>query len=151
MNRSEDELQEIGKVSASGAEIRSWDLLMLDAEASKDNNQYTLAVVNAFQALELRLQDFIETTMTFQGIPRAEIEDRLNKTWRMKERLKDLVPALTGRKLITDDSDLWDRFCWAHDDIRNKLIHSARDLDYAKTENTVGTCRDVNRWLDSIR
>ena len=85
--------------------------------------------MNAFQALELRLEDFLDKKMTAQGLPDTDIEERLGRTWRTKERLKELVPSLSGRRLIDDDPKLWDRFCWAYDDIRNKLIHAARDLD----------------------
>ena len=60
------------------------------------------------------------------------------------------MPSLSGRRLIDDDRNLWDRFCWAYDDIRNKLIHAARDLDHDKTERAVTACRDVGRWLNAI-
>jgi hypothetical protein len=150
MNRAGSELNEISRKAATGEEIPPWQLLFLDAEASLETNAFTLAVVNAFQALELRLEDFLEKMMTTQGVPAAEIEERLGKVWRTKERLKDLVPSLSGRRLIDDDPNLWDRFCWAYDDIRNKLIHAARDLDHAKTERAIAACRDVRRWLDEI-
>ena len=150
MNRSETELGAISRKTATGEEILPWDLLFLDAEASLDTNAFTLSVVNAFQALELRLEGFLERKMTDLGLTAPQIEARLGKTWRTKERLQDLVPSLTGRRLIDDDQKLWDRFCWAYDDIRNKLIHAARDLDHDKTERTVTACRDVGRWLDAI-
>lgn len=150
MNRSGAELNEIARKATTGAEIPPWDLLFLDAEASLDTNAFTLAVVNAFQALELRLEDLLEKKMTAQGLAAADIEERLGRIWRTKERLKDLVPSLSGRRLLDDDPKLWDRFCWAYDDIRNKLIHAARDLDHDKTERAVAACRDVGQWLDAI-
>jgi len=142
MNRSEAELEAISRKTAAGEEIALWDLLFLDAEASIDSNAFTLSVVNAFQALELRLEDFLEKKMTDQGLTTAQIEEQLGKTWRTKERLKNLVPSRAGRRLIDDDPTLWDRFCWAYD-IRNKLIHAARDLDHHKTERAMTACRDV--------
>jgi hypothetical protein len=150
MNRSGAELNDIAGKAATGEEIPPWDLLFLDAEASLETNAFTLAVVNAFQALELHLEDFLEKKMTAQGLSGAEIEERLGRIWRTKERLKDLVPALTGRRVIDDDPKLWDRFCWAYDDIRNKLIHAARDLDHDKTERALVACRDVRGWLDAM-
>ena len=150
MNRSETELNAISRMSASGEDIATWDLLFLDADASLNSNSFTLAVVNAFQALELRLEDFLERRMAYLGIPPAVIEERLDKIWRTKERLKDLVPSLVGRRLINDDPKLWNRFCWAYDDIRNKLIHSARDLNHDKTERAISACRDVGAWLNTI-
>jgi predicted phage-related endonuclease len=87
--------------------------------------------------------------MAHQGMESAQIEERLGRIWRTKERLKDLVPSLVGRRLIDDDASLWNRFCWA-DDIRNKLIHAARDLDHDKAERAISACRDVGAWLDSI-
>jgi hypothetical protein len=150
MNRSGAELNDIARKAAGDEEIPLWDLLFLDAEASLHANAFTLAVVNAFQALELRLEDFLEKKMTAQGLAVAEIEERLGRIWRTKERLKDLVPSICGRRVIDDDRMLWDRFCWAYDDIRNKLIHSARELDQDRTERAVRACRDVRQWLDTI-
>jgi hypothetical protein len=150
MNRSEAELNAIHRMTTAGEDIAPWELLFLDAQASLDSNAFTLSVVNAFQALELRLEEFLEKRMKDRGLTAAEIEETLGKTWRTKERLKDLVPSLAGRKLIDDDRNLWDRFCWAYDDIRNKLIHAARDLDHDKADRAVTACRDVGRWLDGI-
>lgn len=150
MNRSEQELHSISKMLSTAEEIATWDLLSLDAEASLSSNSFTVAVVNAFQALELRLEEFLQKKMSDQGLRPEQIEDALSRTWRTKERLRELVPAVAGRKLITDDRDLWERFCWAYDDIRNKLIHAARELDYSKTETAVKACRDVVQWLNSI-
>src|SRR5580693_9094423 len=103
MNRSGKELNEIAKKAATDEEIPLWDLLFLDADSSLETNAFTLAVVNSFQALELRLQDFLEKKMAAQGLVATEIESRLNKVWRTKERLKDLVPSLSGRRVIDDD------------------------------------------------
>jgi hypothetical protein len=60
------------------------------------------------------------------------------------------IPLLTSRQLFEDDRNVWDRFCWAYDDIRNKLIHAARDLDQNRTEKAITACREVERWLNSI-
>jgi len=150
MNRSETELNVISRMTATGEDIATWDLLFLDADASLNSNSFTLAVVNAFQALELRLEDFLESRMGRQGMRQAEIDERLDRMWRTKERLKDLVPSLVSRRLIDDDPKLWDQFCWAYDDIRNKLVHAARALDHEKAERAISACRDVSAWLDGV-
>jgi hypothetical protein len=98
----------------------------------------------------MRLEEFLQKKMVLQGLSATQIEDQLGRTWRTKDRLRELVPALVGRKLINDDRGLWDRFCWAYDDIRNKLIHAARDLDYPRTESAITACHDVSLWLNSI-
>ena len=59
--------------------------------------------MNAFQALELRLEDFLERRMAHQGMQPADIEEQLGGIWRTKERLKDLVPSLVGSRLIDDN------------------------------------------------
>jgi hypothetical protein len=150
MNRSETELNAIARMCATGEDIATWDLLFLDADASLNSNSFALAVVNAFQALELRLEDFLERRMAHQGMQPADIEERLGRIWRTKERLKDLLPSLVGRRLIDDDPNLWNRLCWAYDDIRNKLIHAAGDLDHDKAERAISACCDVGAWLDTI-
>ena len=150
MNRSEAELNAMWGMSAAGEEIATWDLLLLDAESALNTNSFALAIVNAFQAIELDVEDFLERRMAHQGMQPADIEERLGRIWCTKERLKDLVPSLVGRRLIDDDTDLWNRFCWAYDEVRNKLIHTARDLDHDKTERAISACRDVGAWLDKI-
>jgi hypothetical protein len=36
------------------------------------------------------------------------------------------------------------------DDIRNKLIHAARDLDCDKADRAVTACRGVSQWLNAM-
>jgi hypothetical protein len=150
MNRSETELKAISRMSASGEDIATWELLFLDADASLDSNSFALAVVNAFQALELHIEDFLRRQMAHNGMRPTDIDERLDRNWRTKERLKELVPSFVGRRLIDENPKLWDRFCWAYDDIRNKLIHAARDLDRDNAERAVYACRDVGAWLNTI-
>lgn len=128
MNRSEIEIREIADLLASGTDLPIPDLLMLDAEASLENNQYTLAVVHVFQALELFLEEFLRGRLAATGSD-AQIE--LDAVWRTKERLRDLVRKATGRS----------EFCTVYDQTRNRLIHAARDLDASRTRAAVNVCR----------
>jgi hypothetical protein len=146
MNRSENEIREIAELLASGAELPVPDLLMLDAEASLESNRYTLAVVHAFQALELFLEEFLRGRLAAAGF---DAQGELDAVWRTKERLRDLVRKATARSLL-DDRDLWDEFCTVYDQTRNHLIHAARDLDAPRTRAAVDVCRKVINWLKSL-
>lgn len=149
MNRSEGEVQEIAKLLQSGDELPLHELLLLDAQASLEDNRFTLAVVHAFQALELYLEEFLRVRLAAKGFAETVVEDRLNSVWRTKERLKDILREATGHSLL-EERPLWDDFCTVYDQTRNKLIHTARDLDTPRTRKAVQVCRDVIRWLETL-
>jgi hypothetical protein len=146
MNRSENEIREIAELLASGAELPVPDLLMLDAEASLEGNRYTLAVVHAFQALDLFLEEFLRGRLAAAGF---DAQSELDTVWRTKERLRDLVRKATTRSLL-EERELWDEFCTVYDQTRNRLIHAARDLDAPRTRAAVNVCRTVISWLKSL-
>jgi hypothetical protein len=146
MNRSEQEIRGIAELLKSGAELPVPDLLLLDAEASLENNQYTLAVVHGFQALELFLEEFLRGRLAAAGL---DAQSELDTVWRTKDRLRDLVRKATTRSLL-DDRELWDEFCTVYDQTRNRLIHAARDLDTPRTRAAVDVCRKVINWLKSL-
>ena len=114
------------------------------------DNQYALAVVHAFQALELSLQSFLEDRMLSDGLSHKQVAQRLRSVWPLKRRMKEFVPTYTGKALSVVDNALWARFCWAHDEIRSEFLHAARALDREKTEKAVTACRDVHDWLKSL-
>jgi hypothetical protein len=149
MNRSEREMQEIAKLLRLGDELTLHEFLLLDAQASLEDNRFALAVIHAFQALELYLEEFLRARLVAKGLGEAVVEAKLKSVWRTKERLTDLLQEATGHNLL-EERRLWDDFCTVYDQIRNKLIHSAHDLDTTRTRKTVQVCRDVIRWVETL-
>ena len=106
-------------------------------------------MVHAFQALELYLEEFLRVRLAAKGFAETVVENRLNSVWRTKERLKDILREATGHSLL-EERQLWDDFCTVYDQTRNKLIHTARDLDTTRTRKAVQVCRDIIRWLETL-
>lgn len=108
-----------------------------------------MTVVHSFQALELFLEAFLESKFLAKGLDDAAVSDHLGRFWRTKERLRELLSEATGHTL-SENSDLWDRFCTIYDQIRNKLIHVGKNIDEQKAKDTLETCRDVMNWVSAL-
>ena len=149
MNRPRQELITIGDMLDSQADIPVPELLFLDAEAALHTKRFILTVVHSFQALELFLEAFLESKFLAKGLDDAAVSDHLGRFWRTKERLRELLSEATGHTL-SENSDLWDRFCTIYDQIRNKLIHVGKNIDEQKAKDTLETCRDVMNWVSAL-
>src|SRR5262249_54533803 len=146
MNRSERELERIAGLLKTGDDLPVPELLFLDSEASLHANRFVLTVVHAFQALELFIDDFLRTRLAATGLDALTVDKKLDQHWRTKERLKELLKEATGHAL-TENPALWDPFCNVYDQVRNRLIHAAKEVDKAKAELCLSTCQNVVEWL----
>lgn len=149
MNRSEQEILQTVALLQSGQDLPMHQLLLLDAEASLKSNRFTLSVIHAFQALELRLEELIRTRLLGRGLTPSAADARLDTVWRTKDRLKDLLKEATGRSLF-EERTLWDQFCTVYNQTRNKLIHAAKEIDAPRSREAVDVCRAIVTWLDGI-
>jgi hypothetical protein len=150
MNRSENEIRRTLATLQSGEDLPIYELLLLDAEASLNSHRFTLSVIHAFQALELRLEDLIRNRLLGAGLSQSAVDARLDTVWRTKDRLKDLLREATGKSLLVEQRALWDTFCTVNDQTRNKLIHAAKDLDETRSREAVEVCRAIIAWLNGV-
>jgi len=149
MNRSKRELMALGDMLDSEQEIPLPELLFLDAEAALHSKRLVLTVVHSFQALELFLEAFLESRLMARGHNEALVSELLERHWRTKERLRELLFEATGHTLY-ENIPLWDRFCTIYDQVRNKLIHAAKHIDEPRAKETLKTCREVVDWVSEL-
>lgn len=148
MNRPGREIEEISKTLKAQSEIPLAELLFLDAQAALNSDRYVLAVIHAFQGLEVFLEEFLYQHLSTKGLASDAIEKLIPR--RTKERLKGVLKQATGHAL-TEDQELWDRFCLVYDQVRNKLIHTAKEIDQRRSLQAVETCLAVQGWLRNLK
>jgi hypothetical protein len=150
MNRSGREIEEFANILETGRELPVHELLFLDAGAALADSRFLLAVVHAFQALEIFLEGYLREAFARKGLAPGAIDDKLDHTRRTKERLRDLLPEATGRSL-RENTALWDAFCTCYDTVRNRLIHAAAEIDSDKAGNALAICRQVVDWIAALQ
>jgi hypothetical protein len=149
MNRTKREIEEIAATLKVQSELPLADLLFLDAQAALSSERYVLAVIHAFQALEVFLEEFLYRRFAAKGMAADAIE-RIVAPRRTKERLKEVLSQATGHSL-TEDRELWDRFCLVYDQVRNKLIHAAKEIDQQRSRQAVEVSLAVQAWLNDLK
>jgi hypothetical protein len=148
MNRTGHEIEEIARTLKAHSEIPLAELLFLDAQAALSTDRYVLAVIHAFQGLEVFLEEFLYRRFADKGMTPDAIE-KIVAPRRTKERLKDVLRQSTGHSLA-ENRELWDRFCLSYDQVRNKLIHAAKEIDQHRSREAVEACLAVQTWLNKL-
>jgi len=149
MNRTKREIEEIATTLKVQSELPVAELLFLDAQAALSSDRYVLAVIHAFQGLEVFVEEFLYQRFAAQGMPPDAIE-RIVAPRRTKERLKEVLSQATGHSLA-ENHELWDRFCLIYDQVRNKLIHAAKEIDQHRSGQAVEVCVAVHAWLSDLK
>ena len=128
-----------------GSSCPIYELLFLNADASYHKQMFTLAVVESFQALEIFLENFL-ISKSNSVLLEKEIEKKLDKTWRTKDRLTILLPEV-GVKSPLENRGLWDQWCTMYDKIRNEVIHKGKESDATETLKTIDFNKSMVNWI----
>lgn len=150
MNHSKQKIKSIKNILESGNKPPIYELLLLSADASFNKKMFILAIVSSFQGLEIYLEKFLISKYKQKNISDEEIENKLNLTWRTKERLKKLLEEETGHSLIRENKELWDKWCVKYDKVRNEVIHKNKEMNQEETEQTLKINCDIISWIKSI-
>jgi len=145
VNRPKTEIDAIRKTLKDGSPCPIYELLFLNAEASYHKRMFTLAVVESFQALEIFLENFLISKLNCV-LSEKEVDEKLGKTWRTKERLKTLLPEV-GVKPPLEDRGLWDHWCTMYDKIRNEVIHKGKEIGATETRKTIDLNKEMVNWI----
>ncbi|MGD0785804.1 MAG: hypothetical protein ABR969_08305 [Sedimentisphaerales bacterium] len=145
INRSKREIDKIKEMLENGSSCPIYELLFMNAEASYCKQIFVLAVVESFQALEIFLENFLLSK--FKNIlSEDEIEKRMDKIWRTKERLKTLLPEV-GVKSPLANQNLWDQWCTMYDKIRNEVLHKGKEINALETLKTINLNKEMVKWI----
>lgn len=149
MNRSKQETEKIAEMLKNGGKPPLYELLLLNARSSLDKRMFNLSIVSSFQGLEIFLENFFIDKYTRQNMTQIDIKAKLDRVWKTKERLRDLLKETTGHSLL-ENRILWDQWCTAYDEIRNEVIHRGKEIDQSATEKTLKLNQDVIDWIKSL-
>jgi hypothetical protein len=150
MNRSRKEIMAVEKMLEDGEKPDLYNLLLLDAKSSFNNKNFSLAVVQSFQALEIFLENFLLSELKKRGDSDVDAANYLDQNWRTKARLKECMRELRGTCLCDSDRMLWDKWCLLYDQTRNEIIHKGKEPKQAEVEDMLQTNLKVLAWLKSI-
>jgi len=146
MNRSKNETDQISAMLKEGTACPLFELLFLSAEASYNKRMFTLALVEAFQALEIFLENFLTSKYSASSLSKREIEKKLDGKWRTKERLKELLPEV-GVPSPSSDLTFWNRWCTMYDKDRNNVIHKGKEINEGKTRQAIDLNKEMVTWI----
>lgn len=146
MNRSKNEMDQVNRMLKNGTACPLFELLFLNAEASYNKRMFTLALIEAFQALEIFLENFLTSKYSAASFSEKEIQKKLNHKWRTKERLKELLPEV-GVPSPSSGKTFWDKWCTMYDKDRNNVIHKGKEINESKTRKAIDLNKQMVSWI----
>ena len=149
VNRSGREIQRIKMMLVNGAEPPRHVLLVQSSRSALTRGQYVLAIVVAFQALEILLEMKLRDGYIKQGLPDAVITAKLKKSHKTKDRLTVLCREVTG-KSISDDTAFWDSWLIHCNRKRNEVVHRNKMLSDQEAKLAVELCEQCITRLEAL-
>lgn len=139
INRSGREIRKIGEMLRTGKEPPRYVLLLQSARAALSRGQLVLAVVVAFQAVEIVLETKLRAGYAKMGLSDLEIERKLTKSYKTTDRLKILCREVTG-KSVADDITFWRSWLADCNRRRNGVVHRNEVLTDSQALRVVELC-----------
>lgn len=94
INRSRKEIKQLEQNLQNGTKPDLYRLLLLNAKSSFDSKDFTLAIVESFQALEIFLENYLVSEYKKVGYKEVDYKKRLKQFWMTKDRLNKLLREL---------------------------------------------------------
>lgn len=136
MNRSRKEIEAISDRLSTGEKSEVYKLLILDARSSFNTRDYTLAIVESFQALEIFLENYLISEFKKRGDSEDQYRRTLKTNWQTKDRLNAVLKELKGFAL-NEQGEIWDKWCTRYDQTRNEVLHTGKEPTENETEETL--------------
>lgn len=136
MNHSLNKIEAMADMLKKDIKPPLHQLLMFDAQASINKKSFPIAVVKIYQSLEIFLEAFIYEGYTKLGLADVDIEKILIKKWQTKDRLKNVLKEITGKNLLEEDGDLWDKWCTDYDKVRNEVVHKGKEINFSDAKES---------------
>ncbi len=149
INRSFKDIEDISNQLATGKKSEIYKLLLLDARSSFNTKDYTLAIVESFQALEIFLENYLVLEFKKRGDPEKQYKQFLHKYWRAKERLNIVLKELKGCEL-NEQGKIWDAWHTQYDKTRNEVLHAGKEPTEEETEKVLMANEKVIDWVFNL-
>lgn len=150
LNRSNKEIEKMKKRLGAGEAPPLSELLLLNAQSNLEKRIYPFAVIFAFQALDIFLENYLRNAFKEQGLSDREIKKRLNQVWNTRERLKKLIFEVTGHSIVLEKPILWSSWRSSYKDVRNKVVHFGEEASKTKAEGAVLLNKEMITWLKEL-
>jgi hypothetical protein len=140
VNRSASEIHRIRAMLMAGTEPERQVLLIQSARAALDRGQLVLAIVVAFQALEIFLETTLRGAYGRQGLSDGDITEKLKRVHKTKDRLTILCREVAGGLSVADDTAFW--VAWLRDcnGKRNGVVHRNEGVTHSEALRVVELC-----------
>ena len=149
VNRSRYEIERVREMLRSGTEPERHVLLLQSSRAALGRGQLVLAIVAAFQSVEILLESKLRDAYVRLGLSDASITSKLKKFYRTKDRLTVLCREVTGGRSVADDNVFWDAWLIECNRKRNGVIHKSELVSRVETVRIVELCEQCRRLKES--
>ena len=146
MNKSENYIKKIKDMLVNDESPPLYKLLLLNSKSSLNKKMFTFSVVSSSQALEIFLENFLIEKYREIGFSEEETNDKLNQSWRTKDRLKVLLKETINHSLL-EERILWDKWCNMYDKVRNEVIHRGKEPTPKETKDALELNKKVIKWI----
>lgn len=149
LNQSNKKILKIKEALSRGETPPLHSLLILNADSYLQKRMYSFAIISAFQAADVFLENFLIDLFRKNNLPEKDIHINLNKFWRTKDRIKKLIYKATGHSIVTEKNLLWSNWNSSYK-IRNNLIHKGQEPSKEKTEKAIQLNKEVIEWASGL-
>lgn len=147
---SKSEIDQFESLSESGFEPTLYEMLLMDSKSAFLNLEYKLAILEAFQSMDVFLEDFIRTSFKKKGILDAEIDRKLDQSWKTRDRIEKLVAEISGKGLSQIDGKLGSSWHCLYEDVRNAMIHKGYLPSKKETMKVININESVMQLIKSL-
>jgi hypothetical protein len=149
VNRSGREIRRIEAMLKTGKEPERHLLLIQSARAALERGQLVLAIMVAFQALEILLETKLRAAYARQAVGEIEITEKLKKFWKTKYRLTVLCREVTGGS-VADDTAFWNSWLRECNQKRNGVVHRNDTVTHPEATRVVELCEQCMTRLSGL-
>ena len=150
VNRSRREIERIKGMLSAGEEPERHMLLIQSSRAALDRGQLVLAVVVAFQALEILLETKLRAGYARQGLSEDDVTDKLRKRYKTKDRLTLLCREVTGGKSVANDTTFWNLWLTDCNRKRDRVVHRNEAVTHAEALKVLELCEQCIARLSAF-
>ncbi len=149
VNRSRAEIEQIATILANGTQPEPHILLLQSAQAALGRHETILAVVLAFQSLEMFIEKTLRAAYDTQGVPPEDVTKDLKEKYQAKDRLTGLSRKVLGGS-IADDTVFWQEWLVSCNRKRNGVVHRGEGANETEAETVVRLCEQCMVRLEAL-
>lgn len=143
INNTKKEIAQFQKLTQEGFEPSLDEILLMDAKSAFIARDYKLAILEAFQSIDVFLETFMSGGFTKKGMSQADIEQKLNQTWKTRERVEKLLIELCGKGLSQIDGKIGSAWHDLYENVRNAMIHRGYQPSSADAKKAIDLNADA--------